>query len=98
MLGNHGQRRRDDHSCVEVADLMLYGRDVERSAITALLDGARAARGGVLVLRGAPERASPYFSMMPLLLPRVCGYSARQVLSRSLSCRLPRCTSCSDLC
>jgi predicted ATP-dependent serine protease len=54
VLGNHGQRRRDDHSCVEVADLMLYGRDVERSAITALLDGARAARGGVLVLRGGP--------------------------------------------
>ena len=40
--------------CVEVADLMLYGRDLERSAITALLDGARAARGGVLVLRGGP--------------------------------------------
>jgi DNA-binding CsgD family transcriptional regulator len=54
VLGNHGQRRRDDHSCVEVADLMLYGRDLERSAITALLDGARAARGGVLVLRGGP--------------------------------------------
>jgi predicted ATP-dependent serine protease len=33
---------------------MLYGRDLERSAITALLDGARAARGGVLVLRGRP--------------------------------------------
>ena len=33
---------------------MLYGRDLERSAITALLDGARAARGGVLVLRGGP--------------------------------------------
>ena len=33
---------------------MLYGRDPERSAITALLDGARAARGGVLVLRGRP--------------------------------------------
>ncbi|HJY43967.1 MAG TPA: ATP-binding protein, partial [Propionibacteriaceae bacterium] len=31
---------------------MLYGRDLERSAINALLDGARAARGGVLVLRG----------------------------------------------
>ena len=54
MLGNHGQRRRDDHSCVEVVDLMLYGRDLERSAITALLDCARAARGGVLVLRGGP--------------------------------------------
>jgi len=37
---------------VEVADLMLYGRDLERSAINELLDGARAARGGVLVLRG----------------------------------------------
>lgn len=98
MLGNHGQRRRDDHSCVEVADLMLYGRDLERSAITALLDGARAARGGVLFCGAGPARVSPYFSMMPLLLPRVCGYSARQVLSRSLSCRLPRCTSCSDLC
>jgi DNA-binding CsgD family transcriptional regulator len=33
---------------------MLYGRDVERSAINALLDGARQARGGVLVLRGSP--------------------------------------------
>jgi hypothetical protein len=31
---------------------MLYGRDLERSAITALLDGTRAARGGALVLRG----------------------------------------------
>jgi DNA-binding CsgD family transcriptional regulator len=31
---------------------MLYGRDLEQSAINALLDGARAARGGVLVLRG----------------------------------------------
>jgi DNA-binding CsgD family transcriptional regulator len=31
---------------------MLYGRDLERSAINALLDGARDARGGVLVLRG----------------------------------------------
>jgi predicted ATPase len=31
---------------------MLYGRDLERSAINALLDDARAARGGVLVLRG----------------------------------------------
>src|SRR4029453_18949036 len=34
------------------ADVMLYGRDLERSAINALLDDARAARGGVLVLRG----------------------------------------------
>jgi tetratricopeptide (TPR) repeat protein len=33
---------------------MLYGRDVERSDINALLDGARQARGGVLVLRGSP--------------------------------------------
>lgn len=33
---------------------MLYGRDVERSAINALLDGARQASGGVLVLRGSP--------------------------------------------
>ena len=31
---------------------MLYGRDLERSAINAMLDGARAAGGGVLVLRG----------------------------------------------
>jgi len=31
---------------------MLYGRDLERSAINALVDGAREARGGVLVLRG----------------------------------------------
>jgi DNA-binding CsgD family transcriptional regulator len=31
---------------------MLYGRDAERSAIRALLDAARASRGGVLVLRG----------------------------------------------
>ncbi|HEY6666720.1 MAG TPA: AAA family ATPase [Propionibacteriaceae bacterium] len=31
---------------------MLYGRDLERFAINALLDDARAARGGVLVLRG----------------------------------------------
>ena len=31
---------------------MLYGRDVERTAIKTLLDGARAGRGGVLVLRG----------------------------------------------
>ena len=31
---------------------MLYGRDLERSAINAMLDDARAARGGVLVLRG----------------------------------------------
>jgi DNA-binding CsgD family transcriptional regulator len=31
---------------------MLYGRDLERSAITALVDGARHARGGALVLRG----------------------------------------------
>ena len=35
----------------------------------------------------APARVSPCFSMMPWLLPRVCGYSARRVLSRSLSCR-----------
>jgi DNA-binding CsgD family transcriptional regulator len=31
---------------------MLYGRDVERSRIAALLDGARSGRSGVLVLRG----------------------------------------------
>ena len=31
---------------------MLYGRDVERTAIKTLLDGARLGRGGVLVLRG----------------------------------------------
>jgi DNA-binding CsgD family transcriptional regulator len=54
VLDNHGQRRvrRHRHGSVEVADLMLYGRDLERSAITALLDGTRAARGGALVLRG----------------------------------------------
>jgi len=34
--------------------LMLYGRDAERSAITELLDCARGATGGVLVLRGPP--------------------------------------------
>jgi predicted ATPase len=33
---------------------MLYGRDAERSAITELLDSARGATGGVLVLRGPP--------------------------------------------
>jgi hypothetical protein len=54
VLGNHGRRRRVDHSCVEVADLMLYGRDLERSTINALLESARSARGGVLVLRGGP--------------------------------------------
>jgi DNA-binding CsgD family transcriptional regulator len=32
--------------------LMLYGRDVERSTIKGLLDSARAASGGALVLRG----------------------------------------------
>src|SRR5918996_1318868 len=31
---------------------MLYGRDAERSAVTALLDAARDSRGGVLGLRG----------------------------------------------
>ncbi|HEV8650902.1 MAG TPA: AAA family ATPase [Actinomycetes bacterium] len=31
---------------------MLYGRDAERSAMTALLDAARDSRSGVLVLRG----------------------------------------------
>ncbi len=31
---------------------MLYGRDVERSRIAALLDGARAGKSGVLVLHG----------------------------------------------
>jgi AAA ATPase domain len=33
---------------------MLYGRDVERSAIKVLIDDARDGRGGVLVLRGPP--------------------------------------------
>jgi DNA-binding CsgD family transcriptional regulator/tetratricopeptide (TPR) repeat protein len=33
---------------------MLVGRDAERAAIDALLDGARASRGGTLVLRGEP--------------------------------------------
>jgi DNA-binding CsgD family transcriptional regulator len=33
---------------------MLYGRDAERSAVTALLDAARDSRSGVLVLRGQP--------------------------------------------
>jgi DNA-binding CsgD family transcriptional regulator len=50
-MGSDGLRR-DRHGSVEVADLMLYGRDLERSAITALLDGTRAACGGALVLRG----------------------------------------------
>ena len=39
---------------LEVSDLMLYGRDAERSMITELLDSARGATGGVLVLRGPP--------------------------------------------
>ncbi|MGE3288667.1 MAG: AAA family ATPase [Pseudonocardia sp.] len=33
---------------------MLHGRDAERAAIAALLDGARAARGGSLVVHGLP--------------------------------------------
>jgi predicted ATPase len=33
---------------------MLYGRDVERARIGALLDRARGDRSGVLVLRGEP--------------------------------------------
>ena len=33
---------------------MLYGRDAERSRIAGLLEGARAGRSGVLVLRGEP--------------------------------------------
>ena len=33
---------------------MLHRRDAERSAITELLDSARGATGGVLVLRGPP--------------------------------------------
>jgi predicted ATPase len=39
---------------LEASDLMLYGRDAERSTITELLESARAATGGVLVLRGPP--------------------------------------------
>jgi ATP/maltotriose-dependent transcriptional regulator MalT len=34
--------------------LVLYGRDAEREAIRALLEGARASRSGVLVVRGEP--------------------------------------------
>jgi predicted ATPase len=33
---------------------VLFGRDVERARIGALLDGARASRSGVLVVRGGP--------------------------------------------
>ena len=35
-----------------IACKMLYGRDAERARIAGLLDGARASRSGVLVLRG----------------------------------------------
>jgi hypothetical protein len=52
VLDNHGLRRAGATTVPFEADLVLYGRDLERSAINALLDGARAARGGVLVLRG----------------------------------------------
>ena len=34
---------------------MLYGRDAERERLGALLEGMRAGRSGVLVLRGDPE-------------------------------------------
>jgi DNA-binding CsgD family transcriptional regulator len=34
--------------------LVLYGREAEREVLGALLDGARASRSGVLVLRGEP--------------------------------------------
>src|SRR5829696_7454181 len=54
VLSNHGLRRTGRPQLRRGADLMLYGRDVERSDINALLDGARQARGGVLVLRGNP--------------------------------------------
>jgi predicted ATPase len=33
---------------------MLYGRDQERAAIDALLEGAKLSRSGVMVLRGEP--------------------------------------------
>jgi DNA-binding NarL/FixJ family response regulator len=33
---------------------VLHGRGAEQAAVAALLDGARAARGGSLVLRGEP--------------------------------------------
>ena len=33
---------------------MLYGRDAERSLLGGLLDGARASRSAVLVIRGEP--------------------------------------------
>jgi predicted ATP-dependent serine protease len=39
---------------LKASDLMLYRRDAERSKITELLESARAATGGVLVLRGPP--------------------------------------------
>jgi hypothetical protein len=37
---------------MQVPPSVLYGRDSERKALYALLDGARASRSGVLVLRG----------------------------------------------
>jgi predicted ATPase len=65
---------------------MLYGRDVERTAIKTLLDGARAGRGGVLVLRGQAGAGKS----------ALLNDAARLASSRSLSCRSPRCTNCSD--
>jgi DNA-binding CsgD family transcriptional regulator len=38
----------------EYDPVVLYGRDAERGVLGALLDGVRASRGGVLVLRGEP--------------------------------------------
>jgi DNA-binding CsgD family transcriptional regulator len=58
--------------------LVLHGRSAERSLIAGLLDGARASRSGVLVIRGAPGAGKS-----ALLHDAIAGASdARLLLAR----------------
>src|SRR6266545_4613016 len=50
----HGQANQSGWRGRVTIEALLYGRDAERSRIGALLDGARASRSGVLVIRGEP--------------------------------------------
>ena len=66
---------------------MLYGREAERARIDALLDGARASRSGVLVLRGEAgigksallEHAVAHSGELPVL--RAAGVEAESELA-----------------
>ena len=78
---------------------MLYGRDVERARLAALVDAARSSRSGALILRGEPGVGKTALLEDARSGGATCRSWRRAESRRSPNCRSPgSISSCARRC